>query len=99
MAAAKNRIWELDALRGVFILCVVIVHTIFDLQIFGFIGEETPLLFNVIRDYGGILFILISGICSARIPSGAASSFFCAAWSLPALRMQCILSTIPIKIC
>ncbi len=63
MAAAKNRIWELDALRGVFILCVVIVHTIFDLQIFGFIGEETPLLFNVIRDYGGILFILISGIC------------------------------------
>ena len=63
MAVAKNRIWELDALRGLFILCVVLVHTIFDLQLFGFVGEDTPVLFNIIRDYGGILFVLISGIC------------------------------------
>ena len=39
MAVTKNRIWELDALRGLFILCVVLVHTIFDLQLFGFVGE------------------------------------------------------------
>ncbi|MFR1518432.1 MAG: DUF1624 domain-containing protein [Clostridia bacterium] len=63
MAVSKNRIWELDAFRGLFILCVVFIHTIFDLQIFGFISEDTPLIFNIIRDYGGILFILISGIC------------------------------------
>ncbi len=63
MAVTKNRIWELDALRGLFILCVVLVHTIFDLQLFGFVGEDTPVLFNIIRDYGGILFLLISGIC------------------------------------
>ena len=58
MAVTKNRIWELDALRGLFILCVVLVHTIFDLQLFGFVGEDTPVLFNIIRDYGGILFVL-----------------------------------------
>ena len=63
MTVSKSRIWELDAFRGLFILCVVIIHTIFDLQLFGFISEDTPLVFNIIRDYGGILFILISGIC------------------------------------
>lgn len=63
MAVSKKRIWELDAFRGLFILCVIIVHTIYDLQLFGFLGDDTPLLFNIIRDYGGLLFILISGIC------------------------------------
>ena len=62
MAATKNRIWELDAFRGLFILCVIFIHGIYDLQMFGFVGD-TPVIYNIIKDYGGILFILISGIC------------------------------------
>ena len=63
MATDKKRIWELDAFRGLCIIGVVIVHTIYDLQMFGFVSNDTPLLFNIIRDYGGLLFILMSGIC------------------------------------
>ncbi len=63
MTASKNRIWELDAFRGLFILGVIIVHAVYDLQMFGFIGYDTPLLYDIIKNYGGILFLLISGIC------------------------------------
>ena len=35
MANSKSRIWELDALRGVCILCVIVVHFLFDLSFFG----------------------------------------------------------------
>ncbi len=59
----NNRIWELDAFRGLCILGVIIVHTIYDLQMFNFIQSETPFLFNIIRDYGGLLFVILSGIC------------------------------------
>lgn len=61
--AEKNRIWELDAFRGLCIIGVVIVHTIYDLQMFGMMSYDTPTLFNIIRDYGGLLFVLMSGIC------------------------------------
>lgn len=61
--AKKNRIWELDAFRGLCILGVIIVHTIYDLQMFGMLSYDTPTLFNIIRDYGGLLFIIMSGIC------------------------------------
>ena len=61
--ASKNRIWELDAFRGICILGVVIVHTIYDLQMFGMVSYETPTLFNIIKDYGGLLFVVLSGIC------------------------------------
>lgn len=60
----KHRIWELDVLRGIFILGMVIVHCIYDLQTFLNIpvlsGSE---LFSFIQDWGGVLFFLISGIC------------------------------------
>jgi len=59
----KERIWELDAFRGLCILGVIIVHTIYDLQMFGMFSQNTPTLFNIIRDYGGLIFIVISGIC------------------------------------
>ena len=35
MANSKSRIWELDALRGVCILCVIVVHFLFDLSFLG----------------------------------------------------------------
>jgi len=67
-SADKNfntkRIWELDAFRGLFILAVVFIHVMFDLDMFGFIDLSTwPSWYHFIQEYGGILFILISGIC------------------------------------
>lgn len=61
--ANKKRIWELDAFRGLCILGVIIVHTIYDLQMFGMMTTDTPTFFNIIRDYGSLLFIVMSGIC------------------------------------
>lgn len=61
----KTRIWELDALRGVCILAVVAVHLIFDLvELYGVLAWEYPALFVFLRDWGGVLFVLLSGICA-----------------------------------
>lgn len=60
----KKRIWELDVLRGVCILGMVVVHLIYDLQTFfslPFLGDSQ--LFDLIKQWGGVLFLLISGIC------------------------------------
>ena len=60
----KKRIWELDVLRGVCILGMVVVHLIFDLQTFfslPFLADSQ--LFDLIKQWGGVLFLLISGIC------------------------------------
>ena len=60
----KKRIWELDALRGLLILGMVLVHLVYDLQ--SFLGltvlAESP-IFDFILDWGGVLFFLLSGIC------------------------------------
>lgn len=60
----KKRIWELDALRGLCILGMIVVHFIYDLvELYGIVQWEYPALFVFIRDWGGVLFLLISGIC------------------------------------
>lgn len=60
----KTRIWELDAFRGLFIIFVVFIHVMFDLDMFGFVNLNTwPSWYHFIQEYGGILFIFISGIC------------------------------------
>lgn len=60
----KQRIWELDALRGLCILGMIAVHFIFDLtDLYGFVRWQYPPFFSLIMDWGGVLFILISGIC------------------------------------
>lgn len=60
----KQRIWELDALRGSCILGMVLVHLVYDtVELYGLINWDYPLFFQLIKEYGGILFILISGIC------------------------------------
>ena len=59
----KKRIWELDAFRGICILGVIIVHFVFDLtQLFGIVQWEYPTWFAFIQRWGGVLFLLISGI-------------------------------------
>lgn len=59
----KERIWELDALRGLLILCVIVVHLIYDIE--SWRGEELPLpeLYRMLQHNGGILFVILSGIC------------------------------------
>lgn len=59
----KKRIWELDALRGLCILGMVVVHFIYDLvELYGLVKWEYPPLFSFVMNWGGVLFLLISGI-------------------------------------
>lgn len=60
----KKRVWELDALRGICILGMFVVHFLFDLSAYGRMTFDLPKWFLLIRQYGHILFVLISGICA-----------------------------------
>lgn len=61
----KKRIWELDVFRGICILGVIAVHFIYDLtELYGIIEWEYPDWFSFVKDWGGVLFILLSGICA-----------------------------------
>ena len=60
----QNRIWELDALRGLCILFMVVIHFVYDLvELYGIVSWEYPPLFSLVKQWGGVLFLLISGIC------------------------------------
>ena len=60
----KTRIWELDAFRGLCILGMVIVHFLYDLtELYRIIDWSYPAWFSFIKDWGGVLFLLLSGIC------------------------------------
>ncbi len=63
MANFKSRIWELDALRGVCILCVIVVHFLFDLSFFGGLDLTLPAWYVFIQEYGGAIFVVLSGVC------------------------------------
>ena len=63
MANSKPRIWELDALRGVCILCVIVVHFLFDLSFFGGLDLTLPAWYDFIQEYGGAIFVVLSGVC------------------------------------
>ena len=63
MANSKPRIWELDALRGVCILCVIVVHFLFDLSFFGGLDLTLPAWYVFLQEYGGAIFVVLSGIC------------------------------------
>lgn len=63
MANFKPRIWELDALRGVCILCVIVVHFLFDLSFFGGLDLTLPAWYVFIQEYGGAIFVVLSGVC------------------------------------
>ncbi len=60
----QKRIWELDAMRGLFIIGMVVVHLIYDLQTFADIPLlENNAIYDAVANWGGVLFFLISGIC------------------------------------
>lgn len=61
----KNRVWELDALRGLCVLGMIAVHLLFDLSfLYGLLDLSNAPLFYFLVDWGGIPFFLISGICA-----------------------------------
>ena len=61
----NKRIWELDAFRGLCIIGVVIVHFVYDLvELYGIIDWKYPAWFSFIKQWGGILFLLLSGTCA-----------------------------------
>ena len=60
----KKRIWELDALRGLCVLGMVAVHLVYDLvYLYRLVDWEYSPTFAFVQQWGGVLFLLISGIC------------------------------------
>lgn len=61
----KQRIWELDALRGLCILGMVLVHLVYDLvELTGLVQWQYPPGFLLVKDWGGAVFFVLSGICA-----------------------------------
>lgn len=57
----QKRIWEIDAIRGFLILCVIVSHTLFfGANILGLF--RIPPLIGYVMQYGGALFVLLSGL-------------------------------------
>ena len=57
------RIWELDALRGVCILCVILVHLLYDLSYFWGMSLHINPVLQFFQQYGGVVFVILSGVC------------------------------------
>ncbi len=61
----KKRIWELDALRGICIMGMVIVHLVYDLtSLYALVSWQIPEWFLFVQTWGSLFFFLISGICA-----------------------------------
>ena len=59
----KQRIWELDAARGVCVLGMVVFHLLYDLQyLFPVLPAGSSGFLDFVANWGGTLFFLISGI-------------------------------------
>lgn len=58
----RKRIWELDALRGLCVIGMVLVHLVYDLAVmYRIVRWDLPTWFNLLQKWGGVLFLLISG--------------------------------------
>ena len=60
----KERIGELDTLRGIAILGMIYVHFLYDLKAFQKIPLSLSLGVSLAGQWGHLLFLLISGICA-----------------------------------
>lgn len=61
---AKNRIWELDALRGLCILGMVSFHLIYDLtELYRLVDWQLPPFWESVQVAGGAVFVVLSGLC------------------------------------
>lgn len=64
----KKRIWELDMLRGFFMILIMLFHLWYDLvYLYGLTTLDTAakqFFFGLGNDFGGTPFLLISGLCA-----------------------------------
>ena len=60
-----NRIWELDAIRGIAIILVLAFHVPYFLETFAHAEVPMSPFLTFVRQYGGAFFIFLSGICVA----------------------------------
>ena len=59
----KNRVWELDAARGLALLGMLIIHLVYDLvELFGVFSWREPGWYLFIKNDCGFIFLVISGI-------------------------------------
>ena len=59
----NDRIWEIDALRGLLIPGMILIHVIYDVvNLYGFIHWPYPVWYSLFKNNYGALFLLISGI-------------------------------------
>lgn len=59
----KNRIWELDAARGLALLGMILIHFMYDLvDLFGVFSWQEPEWCAFIKNNCGFVFLVISGI-------------------------------------
>lgn len=60
----KNRIWELDALRGICILGMLVFHLLYDItDLFYLLPWQLPRWATLIAEAGANVFLLLSGLC------------------------------------
>lgn len=60
----KQRIWELDALRGICILGMVVFHLIYDMTtLYRLVDWTLPPWLNFVQLAGGGVFLVLSGLC------------------------------------
>ena len=59
----KQRIWELDAFRGLCLLGMIVIHVVYDLTVFTSLRFSIPDWLFFVSQYGHILFVMLSGIC------------------------------------
>jgi len=60
----KNRIWELDALRGFCILGMVAFHLIYDMtNLYHLVDWQLPPFLDLVQLVGGGVFLVLSGLC------------------------------------
>lgn len=60
----KSRVWELDALRGFCILCMILIHLLFDLVYFIGLDILFSSAYLFVQQYGGTIFVILSGVCA-----------------------------------
>ena len=58
----KERIWEIDALRGLLILCVPIAHALYCGEVMLGLYRLPPALDRFLFGYAGTLFVILSGL-------------------------------------
>lgn len=59
----KNRIWELDAARGLFLIGMMVIHLIFDLvDLYGVWDVTLPAWYLFFKNNFGAVFLVLSGL-------------------------------------